>query len=144
MVPQGAEQAGFLFPFFKREAKTCLLVAKRASAPVKPVEEASDPTLQKKKKNKIPVRVCTYVSIYRWLRGVVALWPKGDEISPPRLRWLCLGSGSVPLVSGPPSHHPPVSGLLKLSIAKSRLMMRAFNLSLACLYLKLIYSNSSV
>lgn len=85
-----------------------------------------------------------YVSIYRWLGGVVALWPKGDEIFPPRLRRLCLGSGSVPPVSGPPGHHPPVSGLLKLSIAKSRLKMRAFNLSLACLYLKLIYSNSSV
>lgn len=143
MVPQGAEQAGFLFPFFKREAKNLPAHCKACICP-RETSRGSVRPHPAKKKLKIHVRVCTYVSIYRWLGGVVALWPKGDEISPPRLRRLCLGSGSVPLVSGPPSHHPPVSGLLKLSIAKSQLMMRAFNLSLACLYLKLVYSNSLV
>lgn len=39
--------------------KTCQFIAKRASAPAKPVEEAPDPTLQKK-----PPRVTVYVCLY--------------------------------------------------------------------------------
>lgn len=90
-----------------KEGKTQPVHSKRASAPVTPAEEASDPTLRR-------TTACgsaTQVSACRRLRGEVALWPKGADTSAAQPWWLCPGANcsTAPLVLGPPRHQrcPP-------------------------------------